>query len=96
MSCLESAATATVSRSVHFFPLHLRRDLVREAAENLDRTHGNAAADYWRSTCRGLAADLMAKGCPEHEVREQVMDFQAAVQVQLLEIHREQLARGQA
>ncbi|MBP1853531.1 DUF6074 family protein [Rhizobium halophytocola] len=94
MSFRESVATATVSRSVHFFPLHLRRDLVRQAAEDLDRYHGKAAADYWRSTCRGLAADLTAKGCSDDEMREQIMDFQAAVQVALLEMHREQLAQG--
>lgn len=79
---------------VSFFPLAYRQDLVRRSAEALDTYHGNAAIDFWRQTCRALGAELIARGCPEEEMRLQILDFQAAVQVELLEMHRAEMARG--
>lgn len=87
-------SSAIAASSVSYFPLHLRRDLVRRAAHDLDRQNGEAALSFWKTTCRTLGADLLAQGCPEHEMRAQILDFQAAVQVELLEMHHEQLARG--
>lgn len=74
---------------VSFFPLACRRDLVRRSAEQLDGFNGQAAADFWRATCRRLGAELVAQGCPDEEMRIQIMDFQAAVQAELLSLHME-------
>lgn len=79
---------------VSFFPLAWRQDLVKRSAIALDNHHGNAAIAFWRNTCRDLGAELIARGCPEEEMRLQILDFQAAVQVELLEMHRAELARG--
>jgi len=92
MSVNESSATA--GGSLSFFPLHMRRDLVCRAAHDLDRHHGEAAVSFWKTTCRALGADLVARGCPEDEMRTQIMDFQVAVQMELMELHREQMAQG--
>lgn len=74
-------------RVVRFFPLSCRKDLVRRSAEELDRHNGQAAVDFWRATCRLLADELIAQGCPEAEMRQQIVDFQAAVQAELLALH---------
>lgn len=84
----------SVNGSLSFFPLHMRRDLVRNAAHDLDRHHGEEAVRFWKATCRALGADLVARGCPEDEMRMQIMDFQVAVQMELMELHREQVAQG--
>ena len=80
--------------SIAFFPLASRRDLVRRSAEQLDRLNGRAAADFWKSTCRGLGNELLELGCPEDEMRAEIMDFQAAVQMELMWLHRSDEARG--
>lgn len=88
------ARSAEAGGSLSFFPLHMRRDLVRKAATDLDRHHGEAAVDFWKTTCRALGADLVARGCPDDEMRTQIMDFQLAVQMELMTLHREQMAQG--
>lgn len=74
---------------VSFFPLACRRDLVRRSAEELDSHHGQAAADYWRNTCRRLGDNLLAQGCADDEMRQQILDFQSAVQAELMALHLE-------
>lgn len=88
------APTEQATPSIAFFPLASRRDLVRRSAEELDTCHGPAAVDYWRTTCRALGAELLALGCPEEEMRAEIMDFQAAVQMELMWLHRGQEAQG--
>jgi len=80
--------------TIAFFPLASRRDLVRRSAIELDRLNGYAATEFWKATCRGLGNELLALGCPEDEMRGEIMDFQAAVQVELMWLHREEAAQG--
>lgn len=89
-----SVKAAASPVAVRFFPLHRRTDIVRQAAEDLDRHQGQAAVDFWRTTCRRLGAELLESGCPEHAMRAQIMDFQAAVQMALMDMHRERVAIG--
>ncbi len=84
------AMIGQVTPSIAFFPLASRRDLVRRSAVALDNCHGPAAVDFWRTTCRALGAELLALGCPEEEMRAEIMDFQAAVQMELMWLHRGQ------
>lgn len=88
------AMIGQVTPSIAFFPLASRRDLVRRSAVALDNCHGPAAVDFWRTTCRALGTELLALGCPEEEMRAEIMDFQAAVQMELMWLHRGQEARG--
>lgn len=74
--------------SLAFFPLASRRDLVRSAAVTLDRLHGENATVFWRTTCRQLGAELLDLGCPEDQMRAEIMDFQDAVQMELMWMHQ--------
>jgi hypothetical protein len=61
-----------------------RRALIEEAARMLNETHGEAANEAWKRMMRDMAQDLIAKGVPVGEMREQVLEFQAAVQLELM------------
>ena len=65
------------------FPAANRWREVREAAETLNRTHGEAATLYWRTLVRSIADPMMALGIPEDEVRREIFAFQDAVQAEL-------------
>jgi hypothetical protein len=56
---------------------------VREAAEMLNRTHGEAAVAYWKTLVRSIADPLIAIGIPEDDVRREILEFQASVQLEL-------------
>ncbi|MGX5668432.1 DUF6074 family protein [Rhizobium daejeonense] len=88
------AANGQTAPSIAFFPLTGRRDLIRRSAVELDRLNGHHAVKYWRSVCRSLGDELLALGCPEEEMRAEIMDFQAAVQAELMWLHRGEEARG--
>jgi hypothetical protein len=88
------AMNGTINPTIAFFPLANRRDLVRRSAIELDRLNGYAATEFWKTTCRGLGNELLALGCPEDEMRAEIMDFQAAVQIELMWLHREEAAQG--
>lgn len=91
---IASATTGPSVSTVAFFPLASRRDLVRRSALELDRLHGRAADQFWITTCRSLGQELLAVGCPEAEMRADIMDFQAAVQREMMWLHREEAAQG--
>lgn len=88
------AMNGQTSPSIAFFPLASRRDLVRRSAVELDRLNGRTAAEFWKNTCRSLGHELLALGCPEDDMRAEIMDFQAAVQMELMWLHRSEEARG--
>ncbi|KPF42390.1 DUF6074 family protein [Rhizobium sp. G187] len=89
-----SAMTGQTVSTIAFFPLASRRDLVRRSAVELDKLNGHAAEQFWKATCRGLGQELLALGCPDDEMRAEVMDFQAAVQIELMWLHRDEAAQG--
>ena len=68
-----SAMSGQTVSTIAFFPLANRRDLVRRSAIELDRLNGYAATDFWKATCRGLGNELLALGCPEDEMRAEIM-----------------------
>ncbi|WP_416797006.1 DUF6074 family protein [Ciceribacter azotifigens] len=81
---------------VAFFPLRGRRALIRRCARELDERNGEAAVTYWRTTCRGLGAKLLEQGCPEPEMRRQILDFQDMVQQELQWLHCDDRRQGRA
>lgn len=88
------AMNGQTNPTIAFFPLANRRDLVRRSAIELDRLNGYAATEFWKTTCRSLGNELLDLGCPEEDMRAEIMDFQAAVQVELMWLHREEAAQG--
>jgi hypothetical protein len=74
------------------FPLSGRTATIRRCARELEDIHGEAAVAYWRSECRALAESLERLGCPEEEVRQQVMAFQTEVQVEMMRRYSDRLA----
>ncbi|THV24868.1 DUF6074 family protein [Peteryoungia ipomoeae] len=83
----------TVSK-IAFFPLASRRHLVRRSAVELDKLNGRAADTYWKKTCRALGQELLSLGCPEETMRAEVMEFQNAVQWELVWLHGSDAAEG--
>ncbi|UVC07524.1 hypothetical protein IHQ71_20305 [Rhizobium sp. TH2] len=65
------------------FPAARRRSEIEQAARMLNETHGAAAVAAWKELMRSMAARMQAMGVAENEVREQILDFQAAVQIEL-------------
>jgi hypothetical protein len=57
----------------------------------LNETHGEAANDAWKILMRRLADELAAMGLSTGEMRRQVLEFQAAVQ---LELHTYSMTQG--
>ena len=72
-----------MSSEVIAFPSARRRAEVLRAANMLNQTHGEAANEAWRSLMRAMAAQLTAMGVSTGEMRQQVLEFQAAVQLEL-------------
>jgi predicted secreted protein len=72
-----------VSSEVIAFPSARRRAEVLHAVNMLNQTHGEAANEAWRSLMRSMAAQLTAVGVSAGEMRQQVLEFQAAVQLEL-------------
>ena len=65
------------------FPLAQRHAEVRSAVRMLNDTHGEAANEAWRNLMRKMAEELVAMGFSTGEMRRQVLEFQAAVQLEL-------------
>ncbi|HCL65423.1 MAG TPA: hypothetical protein DIC56_11405 [Rhizobium sp.] len=93
MTVFKTETPATAPK-VAFFPLTGRRDLIRKCAGELGERHGDEALTYWRTTCRALGAELLQRGCPEPDMRRQILDFQDLVQVELMAMHQMEEARG--
>ena len=66
------------------FPAAQRRVQIVQAAKMLNETHGEAANQAWKALMRSLAEQLGAMGVSAGEVRHQVLEFQAAVQLELM------------
>ena len=65
------------------FPAARRRSEIEQAARMLNETHGTAATVAWIELARSMAMRMRTMGVAEDEVREQILDFQAAVQIEL-------------
>lgn len=76
----------TSTASLTIFPAASRSRDIRTAAETLYRTHGEAAALYWKSLVRSIADPLIAMGIPDEDVRREIFAFQASVQAELQSI----------
>lgn len=83
----------TVS-TIAFFPLASRRHLVRRCAVELDKLSGRAADTYWKKTCRTLGNELLSLGCPQSTMHAEVLEFQNAVQWELVWLHSSDAAEG--
>ncbi|AWI58998.1 hypothetical protein AB395_00003362 [Sinorhizobium fredii CCBAU 45436] len=56
---------------------------VQQAARFLNIVHGPNAEKWWKKRTRSIAASLRVAGVPEDEIRQQVLAFQDAVQMEL-------------
>lgn len=81
-------------REVVPFPMARRLSTIRICAADLEDLHGDDAVRYWRRECRKLADELLALGCSEEDMREQVMAFQAEVQAELWQRHQSRVSTG--
>lgn len=68
------------------FPAARRRAEVERAATMLNETHGPAAVAAWKELVMSMAAGMRAMGVAESDVREQILEFQVAVQIELQDI----------
>ncbi|MGV1753239.1 DUF6074 family protein [Agrobacterium sp. CG674] len=66
------------------FPAKNRVADIKRCVQALQVTHGEEANRFWRDECRALATRLTNLGYDEPAMRHEVMEFQAAVQSQLL------------
>ncbi|MCM2294252.1 DUF6074 family protein [Allorhizobium sp. BGMRC 0089] len=80
--------------SIAIFPLASRRGLVRQSAIELDRLNGEDANIFWRKTCKALGAELLDLGCPAEQMREEILQFQNSVQMELMWMHHNKERRG--
>jgi hypothetical protein len=78
------------------FPLAARAGDVARCARELDLIHGPAAVHYWKSECRKLAEQLSALGLREDDIRNEVLAFQAEVQIAIAERYQEPAARNRS
>jgi hypothetical protein len=73
-----------MSGQVIAFPAaHLRAHIV-DAARMLGETHGEAANTAWKTLMRTMAERLIATGLSDGEMRRQILEFQGAVQLELM------------
>lgn len=72
-----------MSADVIAFPAARRRMQIQDAVAMLNETHGEAANAAWRNLMRAMADELLAVGVSTAEMRRQVLEFQAAVQLEL-------------
>ena len=79
-----TGAMTAKTETIVAFPLAGRRAAIRKAAAELEGVHGEAAVVHWRAACTALAAELRGLGCDEQDIHEQVMDFQAEVQLEMM------------
>ncbi|WP_054160257.1 DUF6074 family protein [Rhizobium sp. AAP43] len=73
-----------------YFPLARRAELVRSSAHRLDQLNGPPATEFWRALCRDLAQELLALGHPYDEARDEILNFQDAVHLELRRMHDQQ------
>ena len=66
------------------FPAARRRAQILQAVEMLNETHGAAADEAWKTMMRSMAQQLIDTGLSNGEMRQQVLEFQAAVQLELM------------
>jgi len=80
-----------MSGQVIAFPAaHLRAQIV-DAARMLSETHGEAANTAYRALMRSMADRLIAMGLSQGEMRQQILEFQGAVQLEMMaQCEREQ------
>lgn len=65
------------------FPAARRHSRILDAVKMLNETHGPAANEAWKLLMRTMAEELVAMGVPQGEMRRQVLEFQAAVQLEM-------------
>ena len=65
------------------FPVKNRVRDIQRCVDMLETLQGDQANRFWRDECRALAAHLTELGYDEAAMRNEVMEFQNAVQMQL-------------
>lgn len=78
------------------FPAARRRSRILDAVNMLNETHGPAANEAWKLLMRGMAEELTAMGCSTEDMRRQVLEFQAAVQLEMQAQFERELMESQS
>ena len=65
------------------FPAKNRVADIKRCVQMLESLHGEEANRFWRDECRALAARLVNLGYDDTAMRQEVMEFQGAVQTEL-------------
>ena len=65
------------------FPAKNRVVDIKRCAQMLEQLNGEEANLFWRNECRALAAHLTSLGYDDLAMRQDVMEFQSAVQATL-------------
>ncbi len=74
---------SVMSANVIAFPAAQRRTQVQSAVKMLNETHGAAANQAWKLLIHKMSDEFVAMGLSSGETRRQVLEFQAAVQLEL-------------
>lgn len=77
------------------FPTARRRSRILDAVRMLNETHGPAANEAWKLLMRSMAEELVAMGVSNGEMRQQVLEFQGAVQLEMQAQFAEELMAPQ-
>ena len=77
------------------FPAARRRSRILDAVKMLNETHGPAANEAWKLLMRKMAEELIAMGVSNGDMRQQVLEFQAAVQLEMQEQFERELMESQ-
>lgn len=83
-----------MSGQIVSFPASKRRAQVLHAAKMLSEVHGEAANSAWKSLMSAMAEQLLATGISTGEMRQQILEFQAAVQLELRAQFENELAHS--
>ncbi|TKT80298.1 DUF6074 family protein [Aquamicrobium sp. LC103] len=65
------------------FPLNSRARLVRSIADDLERIHGPAANEFWRTRIAGIVNELRSTGLSDETIRTEIYALQDAVMAEM-------------
>jgi hypothetical protein len=83
-----------MSGQIISFPASRRRAQVLRAAKMLAELHGEAANLAWKSLTKTMAEELLATGISTGDMRQQILEFQASVQLELRALFESELAQA--
>lgn len=83
-----------MSGQIISFPASKRRAQIVQAAKMLAELHGEAANAAWKTLMKTMAEELLETGISNGDMRQQILEFQAAVQLELRALFEDELAQA--